>query len=462
MKIRNLVPHFLIGLAVLATGQSLKADAHDVALGANGDLYRVRSGIYRDLFPNAASAQPDNVVLSIDVTHPGSDGSTQRLLVPGTGSDDVESSPALFFEESSKSIFLVWESRINPLHSVLYLTSMANGEFGELVQISGDRYSFKGSPRIAVSRDTFEIAGAAGLPVQHSRTIVETVWWETAGSEDRAMYAPVILIDGIYIGWNPVFQLDDLAKTGDLRVGAGPDGPMLHAPSIQIGDDGSTTVATFINSETGRLNTVEIDVLPVDLSDIAARVRAKILSYPRIPSPVTPLADAIRAFILDNATRLHPSVRGFLADAARAQIIDLGSRYNAGQIRRLADAARAQIIDLGASAIGGRGGRHQNLAQQITEVMASPTAEPTVDKPGHALFVATVTNLPIPETGTAVPNVYTSAKGDSLLVSWEQDDKIQYRESTEDGWTEVLSITLGPNMTREQAQQILAHRARNR
>lgn len=462
MKIQRLAHSLLIGLAALAINPPLHADAHDVALGANGDLFRVRTGAYRDLFPNGAFAQADVVVLALDVTRPGADGpATQRLLVPGTGGNDVESSPSLFFEESSKSVFIVWESRINPLHSVLYLTSLTDGAFGDMVQISGDRYSFKSSPRIAVSRDTFDLAGSDGTPERHFRTIVETVWWETTGSEDRAVYAPVVLIDGAYLGWNPVFLLDELADSAGNRIVETPTGPLLHAPSIQLGNDGGT-VATFVNSESGRLNTLEIDVLPVDLSDIAARVRAKILTYPKIPSPVTLMADAIRSQIIDIGGRLHPSVRGFLADAIRSQIIDIGGRYLPGQVRRLADAIRSQIIDIGAGAFGGRGGRQQNLVYRITEVMASPTAEPTVDQPGHALSLHTAVDLPVPDTGDAVPSVYTSAHGDSLLVSWEQDDKILYRESTADGWTDVLSITLGPTMTREQAEQILAQRAKNR
>ncbi len=462
MKTRQLIQSLLIGLAVLSTALPLRADAHNVALGSNGELYRIQAGVEKDLFPTDGSA--DVVVLALDITRQGANGPTiQRLLVPGTGGNDVESSPSLFFEESSKSVFLVWESRINPLHSVLYLTSMtADGELGEVVRISGDRYSFKSAPRIAVSRDTFELTGPSGTPVRHFRTIVETVWWETTGSEDRAVYAPVVLIDGAYLGWNPVFLLDDLAVSDPNRIAEVPTGPLLHAPSIQLGDDGAATIATFINSETGRLNTLEIDVLPVDLSDIAARVRAKILTYPRIPAQVSMLADVIRAQIIDLGGGLHVSVRSFLAEAIRAQIIDLGGRFSPGQIRRLADAIRAQIIDLGADTFGGRGGRQQNAAYRIAEVMATPTAEPTVAEPGHAFALRTAVDLPVPDTGDAVPSVYTSARGDSLLVAWEQEGKILYRESTEDGWTDVLSLTLGPNMTREQAQQILEHRARNR
>ncbi len=463
MKIRQLTQSLLIGLAVLATALPLRADAHNVALGSNGDLYRIQAGIQKDLFPAVGFAQTDVIVLALDITHQGANGpTTQRLLVPGTGGNDIESSPSLFFEESSKSVFLVWESRINPLHSVLYLTSMTAGEFGEVVQISGDRYSFKSAPRIAVSRDTFEFAGTTGSPERHFRTLVETVWWETTGTADRAVYAPVVLIDGAYLGWNPVFLLDDLAIGDGNRVVEAPTGPLLHAPSIQLGDDGATTIATFVNAQTGRLNTLEIDVLPVDLSDIAARVRAKILTYPRIPAQVSLLADVIRAQIIDLGSGLHASIRSFLAEAIRAQIIDLGSRYSPGQVRRLADAIRAQIIDLGADTLGGRGGRQQTAAYRIAEVMATPTAEPTVDEPGHALALRTAVDLPVPDTGDAVPSVYTSARGDSLLVAWEQNGKVFYRESTEDGWTEVLSLTLGPNMTREQAEQILAQRARNR
>ena len=151
-----------------------------------------------------------------------------------------------------------------------------------------------------------------------------------------------------------------------------------------------------------------------------------------------------------------------MADSTYAKIMEVASRLNPGQVRRLGDAARAQILDVGAETLGGRGGRQQNLVYRISEVMATPNAEPTVDNPGHALAVNTAADLPIPDTGEAVPSIHTSTHGDSLIVSWEQDDKVLYRESTEDGWTDVLSINLGPGMTREQAEQILAQRAKNR
>ncbi len=461
MKIRRLSQLVLVVLLALSATMPVHAESRNIALGANGDLYSVRTGTYGELFPGTGLAQADAVVLALDVTRSGAGSQTsQRLLVPGTGGNEIESFPSLFFEQSSKSIFLVWESRINPLHSVLYLTSLTDGEFGAVVQISGDQYSFKSSPQIAVSRDTFDLLDSNGISQHHNRTIVETVWWETTGSEERAVYAPVVLIDGSYLGWNPVFHLDDLAASQGPRVLELPSVPLLHSPSIHLGEGGAV-IATFVNTETGRLNTIEIDVLPVDLSNIAARVRTKILAYPEIPSPITLLADPVRSAIIDLGSALHPSIRTFLADQIRSAIIDIGSHYNPGQVRRLANAIRSAIIDIGAGAFGGHG-RLPQFAYHITEVTASPSDEPSVEEPGHALAHHVAADLPIPDTGDAVPSIYTSTHGDSLLVSWEENGKILYRESTEDGWTDVLSIALGPNMTREQAELILAQRARNR
>lgn len=465
MRAHDIISYSIVSILGLGlTAAPAQASSTDVALGSQGELYRVQVGTYGDLFPGGHDDQPADMVLALDVVHPGG-GDTERRLVPGTIGNNVESAASLFYEDGSKSVFMVWESRVNPLHSVLNLTAMGeDGRFSDVVTISGDRYSFKSSPRIAVSHDTFELPGPDGSSEPHRRSIVQTVWWETTGTEERAVYAPVVLMDGTYLGWNPVFLLDDLAaqSSGDHLTDSPASDALAHSPSIALGDSTSVAVATFVNSGSGRLNTLEIDVLPIDLTTIAALVRTKILGYPRIPSPIAPLADAVRNQILAVGVNLHPSLRSYLAEETRAQIVEIGSRYNPGQIRRLAETVRAQIVEIGATAFGGRGfGRLPNLA--IADVFATPDAEPTPGAPGHALAVRTAKDLPVPETGaaTTAPTVFTSATGDAVLISWLENDKIFYRESTAAGWTDPLSLDLSPTFTREQAEQVLRQRVRN-
>ena len=87
----------------------------------------------------------------------------------------------------------------------------------ETIEVSGDPVPFKGPPRVAVTRDAF---GLAGNPSQ--RTILHLVWWEQRESAVIVFYSPITLIDGEFIGSNPVVALNQF----EVEAPEETDGPI--------------------------------------------------------------------------------------------------------------------------------------------------------------------------------------------------------------------------------------------
>ena len=92
--------------AVSAT--AARADHLGTALGADGELYTVTAGLCGTLFPSATGPCTNAKwpVLALDTTLPGA--TAQRQLVQGTADTSVKSSPALIYEDGSKTLFVVW------------------------------------------------------------------------------------------------------------------------------------------------------------------------------------------------------------------------------------------------------------------------------------------------------------------------------------------------------------------
>jgi hypothetical protein len=124
----------LFGIAaagLLATSAS--ALERTAVLGSRGEIYLAKAGTYGSLFPTGTETTPGNLVLAVEVTKASS--STQRFLVPFTKGDEAESSPALIYEDDSDTLFVVWESRVAPLNSVLMLAGFDGTHWTKPIQL---------------------------------------------------------------------------------------------------------------------------------------------------------------------------------------------------------------------------------------------------------------------------------------------------------------------------------------
>jgi hypothetical protein len=452
----------IIASILLAGSLAAPAIAQDgtAALGASGEVYLAKAGTYKELFPKEHATDPGNPVLAVDLIRPGV--APQRLLVPYTTGSDIETSPAVLFEDDSNTLFLVWASRINYVSSVLMLASFDGAHWGPPIQITGNPFSSKSSPQLAINRDTFLVNDGSGNPVTRRRTIVHIVWEEPnpAGNGNAdILYTPVILDEGTYLGWAPVYNLSDLVGRQSSGSSFAPPDTLLQTPVLQSGRDARTLLVGFSSAETRTLSVVEIDVLPEELSQLAEGARANIIDIGRAlyPSDRSSMAEKSRDFIIARGTAFHDDVIRYIADQVRDQITaDRGS-----DLTTLAEGARANIIDIGAR-LSGRGLRDRNGdAKSIIERIesADPATNPA---PAHLLHFRVASSRPVPAMGANGLRVFLSDTGEDALVAWTDTGRILYRLSQDAGWSEQRQIKLSDSLDAAHAYEILKQRVRSR
>lgn len=449
----------LFGIAaagLLATSAS--AVERTAALGSRGEIYIAKAGTYGSLFPTGNETTPGNQVLAVEVTKVSS--STQRFLVPFTKGAEPESSPALIYEDDSNTLFVVWESRTTPLSSVLMLASFDGTDWTQPIQLSGNPFSSKSSPQLAITRDSFPVAGEDGAAVMRRRTVLHLIWEEEgAPGNFEILYTPVILEEGSYLGFNPVYHLSDFIADGDSGSSFAPSLPLVHSPVLQNGGDARTVVVAFASTPGRWMTSLVIDVLPEELSQLSDDARANIIDIGRqgsYPANRSALADQAKADLITRGGAFHNDVIRFMADQIREQI--LADRTD--DLVALGEKARANIIDIGVR-LSGRGLRDRDgISKSRIAEIEDPQPRPNAS-PAHLIHFRVADSRPTPQVGSNGIRLFVSENGEDMLISWTEKDRVLYRMSKNDGWTEQRELRLSESVSLERAYEILTQRVRN-
>ncbi|HBL27225.1 MAG TPA: hypothetical protein DD490_10360 [Acidobacteria bacterium] len=376
-------------------------------------------------------------------------------MVPGTEGPDVESSPFLLFEENSDTLHLLWQTKVYSV-SRISLNSFKEGTFGSPIEVGSGTFNMvMSAPQAAITRDEFFVPTASGGTATVHRTMVHLVWWEEAGSGNEVRYAPITLLEGTYTGWHPVLSLNDLDKTPDDLATAAEVLPQLYrAPRIQTGRNDHTVVVAFANERNGRLTSFELAVLPGEISYLADKIRSHFIELGRLRPPVQTIADKIRSHFIELG-RLNPRVVRILGDDIYAQTLAVGPAYvERGDYQGLADAVSNFAAQSATTLL-----ENGRLGEAQTEVLRLGRRA-DVDFGAPRLQVRKALAQAAPRTAAAPTTIYTSADGKAALVAWDTVNQILYRETTAEGWSEVFSVTLSSDLTREAAAEYLAQRLR--
>jgi hypothetical protein len=458
----------ILGLAIVgaigSTGGALAAD-RQAALGDSGEVYFVHTGTYGDLFPDGTATAPENAVLAVDLVR--RDQPTQRLLVPGTEGPDVESAPYELYETTSGALFLVWQAQVGTIHPVLNLSRYKDGAWTPPIQVTGNPFAQKSSPQIAITRDTYDVQDPNdGTYSTVHRTILHLIWWEEAAKGGgNVLYAPILLLDGTYVGSFQVFNLNSFltAQTPSGVTGAAAE--LFRAPRIQAGASARSVLVGLADPTSQRLVTLEISMLPGELVSISDDVRAHIIETGAkfLPKNLKGLADDAHDSLLGSGARLHPGVLSYLADQVRAHIIETGVQAPS-QLKPLAENVRAHIIETGATMVGSR---IDSFAAKADTNAFTPIVQ-QIDVPGnspgpeHMFQVNIDSSRPVPRTGAAPNSLFVSMDGGDAIVSWDLPNEVRYRESTAQGWGPIQSLTLDSTLDLDRAHAILDQHVRDR
>jgi hypothetical protein len=458
----HMLRSFVCALGIgLVPAMSFAVERH-MALGADGEIYRLASGSYGELFGRPTDPQAKNAVLALEIVRPGVEG-VERHLVPQTAGVDLERSPSLIYEESSHTVFLVWESR-NSYHSVMKLSGFDGTRWFEppLPQLPGSILSPKTPPRVAVTRDSY-LDVVDGMPVLRHRTTVHLVWGEEQGSTLDTVYVPIIFEDGVFSG-STAIVLNDLDTATELAASVEVPANLLSTPTVTAGQDARTVVVAFTSPASRRLITLEIDVLPRELVSLAGGARSQIIDTGAklsFPANLKVLAEQARNVLLQRASAFAPEVAQSLADRTYAYILANGKGQS---LSNLAEGARSQIIDTGAK-LSGRGLRTIAALTRLAEVPSASTrgAASVAGEPlSHLIQLRVITSRPAPPVGNGPVAVFLGKSGEDLILSWSDEAAVYYRTSAGNGWDEQRTLALSPAFSREQANAILEQRIADR
>jgi hypothetical protein len=460
-----------LGILWLAAVSATAARANHLgtALGADGQFYTVTAGLCGSLFPSGPSgtnpcADAKWPVLALDTTVPGSP--SQRQLVQGTADTSVKSSPALIYEDGSKTLFVVWVSTDQSVSSAIKLASYDGSQWSPAIAIISNPYATKTPPQLAVTRDTHQEADpVSGNPVTHHRTVLHIVWSEDSVSGlYQAYYAPVIFEDGAWIGTVPtpahLNTFDALDQTGQTAPGAGSgplNTPLAYTPTVQAGSDTRSVVTGFASDTSGMLTAVEVDVLPEELRILADTCSAAILANGAqyFPGQLATLATQIQTVILNRGGAFQAEALQAISSAAQSQIV-AGSTT----LSTLANRTRATIVDIGARfALRGLrivGPGLDGIAPpQVVEVLVA-------NAPSHFLQFRATSSRPWPTTVQANGlQLFLSRTGSDALAAWTNanNSAVLYSNTQPDGtWSSVKQLQVSGSMSLTQAYQTLEQR----
>lgn len=447
-----------VGLSALA-GPWMPLQAQDkTVFGSSGEVYTIRADTYGKLFPGRSGAEPQHPVLALDVSYPGK--LVQRFLVPETDGSELENAPTLLYEDTSHTLFIAWEAWDD--YPVLKLAGFDGQTWGTPTTVIGNPWAVKTSPQISVTRDSYRLPDGSGV---RERTILHLLWEEeNGGGQHDTYYSPVLFENGAFAGTqSPVFSL------GDFEVSSTPSAKLpaslIPVSRLVTGKHSQSLIVAFASAESNRFVTVEIQVLPEQLGHLSDDARMHIIelgakgSY---PAGLRQMADEARMHIIELGARqgFQPEIATVMAQNVGDLILANGGK---GSIEHIADEARMHIIELGAK-LSDRGLRTNSSASvaQIQQLPGSLTLNTDAAHSPHLLSFQMVASWSAPEGTAGVLRLFPSKSGNALLVAWEQDGKIKYRETQDADWSAVREIALSSTVNASRAYSILEDRMSQR
>lgn len=455
---------------LLGSGAAHAADSRPV-LGKGGDVYHVAVGTYGDLFPDGSQASADAEVLQLEARR-GS-GTVENYLVPGSESDDTDRTPSLFFDAATSKLYVVWSSSNASTLTRINLASFDGSDWSDTIEVSGNIYSEKSAPRLAVTHDRFELAGESSGE-SSTRTVLHVVWSESTTDGDKVMYAPVVLIDGeLASTWRRVHRLNDYVSQSlaDDPFSVDVAAKLRSAPTIDAGSEPNAVVIGFADSDTGALVQLELSTPATELSELADSLADHLDSSnlcQRLTDEGTDglvsVAEAARIHIVIVGRRIRSRVLAPMAQDVKNVLIDrAGELCDEGGLSSVSSAARIHIVIVGAKAQEGE--LLEKAATADSHVLLAAAQEVGDDYVQHLARLQVKSERIAPAIGDGEPTILVSPKGTGAIVVWENGNTLTYVETADaaadEAWSSSHTLQVGSSLSRSEAYTILRDRARS-
>ena len=459
-------------LALLLGTGALHAGGSAPVLGKSGDIYQVTVGAYGELFPDGSEATEDAEVLRLEARR-GS-GTVEHYLVPGSEADDSDRTPSLSFDASTGQLYVVWSSNSDSTLTRINLASFDGSEWSDTIEVSGNIYSDKSAPRVAVTHDRFELAeGSSGE--SSTRTVLHVVWSEDTTDGEKVMYAPVVLIDGeLASTWRRVHRLNDYVSQEliddpfDGEVSAS----LLKAPTVDAASESNAVVIGFADSASGAFVQLELSTPAVELAELADSLADHLDSTNLCENieneqenALTSVAEAARIHLVLVGRRIRSRALAPLASDAKQMLIERAQGLCAeGGLSSVSSAARIHLVLVGARSQEGDLLEESTAGEShVLLAAAQPVGDDYVQ---HLARLQVKSERAVPTVGDGQPTIFVSPEGTGAVVVWEGETSLNYVEtvagaSADEAWSESFSLQIDDNLSRSEAYSILRERARS-
>lgn len=459
-------PALLFSLALAATAGAATPPA-DVALGNGGEIYRVHAGNLVDLLGTEPGPGPTVPGLVLEIREPSA--ASSRLVVPGTANPDVEQNPLLLFDKGSGTLTVIWEAKPSTGKSTVQLIHFDGSEWSERHELISSRFGWTNSPLRTVTRDAYDLSLGDGESVHTERCTIHFAWRESDEGVAVVRYTPVLLVEGIYVGWNKTFTFESPGDDGSATATAEIPQALYRNLSLEVSDDGRSVVLAFADALGRNVVSVHVGILPLELTYLSDEVREQVLALSDHfdPADLSSLAGIMRGEIIHIGLRysLQPAVVDYVSGQLDSWLAAAANQYQT--VDELADAARALTMGLTSSLFGpsvtltGTDAGAQILEIDLGDFLDGQ-GDPALPQPEQLLDLKIASRRATPETGAGATRIYTSSDGGQVLIAWETStqDRVEYVESQGEGWSERRSLLLGDDLTLDRAYELLQHRMR--
>ncbi len=459
----------LAGLALLLSAGSLHGAGSAPVLGKSGDIYQVTVGTYSDLFRDGTEATADAEVLRLEARR-GS-GTVEHYLVPGSEADDSDKTPSLSFDAPSGQLYVVWSSNNDSTLTRINLATFDGAEWSDTIEVSGNIYSDKSAPRLAVTHDRFELAeGSSGE--SSTRTVLHVVWSEDTADGERTMYAPVVLIDGeLASTWRRVHRLNDYVSPNLIDEPFDGEVPesLLKAPTVDAASEANAVVIGFADHASGALVQLELSTPAVELAELADSLEDHLNSSNLCEkieneqeNELTSVAEAARIHLVLVGRRIRSRALAPMASDAKQMLISRAEGLCAeGGLSSVSSAARIHLVLVGARSQ--EGDLLEETAAGESHVLLAAAQPVGDDYVQHLARLQVKSERPAPTIGSGQPTIFVSPNGTGAVVAWENGSAMTYVETdpATGAWSESFSLQVGDDLSSSEAYSILRDRARS-
>jgi hypothetical protein len=247
---------FLLLLILALAPLTLQAQSdRDMLLTVGGTIFTAetqQSAAYPQLEASSASF----IMLTIQHGATRTSAPLPESLTAGT-----HLSPALAYDEGSKTLFVFWQKQPNAMSSQLLLCSYQDGKWSPPMSIDSAAFHFRENLRIGITSKVDTVSAEDGSSTWQPGLTLHAIWWDLNGLGESARYAMLTIEKGA-VSDVAIRDLRDFVPTSpddkNFPVDAALNREILRHPALFEAQDHKSVDVVFADWDLNAFNRVTI------------------------------------------------------------------------------------------------------------------------------------------------------------------------------------------------------------